>query len=228
MRQNDAEVIFVDDNISTMDPNGEFLLTVMAGYAQADNESRRGNIKWGIQKRVNDGSSFFFKRKCYGYTYDENGEMTIYEPEARVVRWIYKSYLAGNSKVTIQKQLEQAAIPSPTGKEKWCLQSIMDILKNEKYYGAVCVYKTFTSGTVSHKQVKNKGEHEFVWYFDHHAPIVSREESLEVQEEMKRRSNMEVDENGKRTRKRSRYSSANITVSFPAEVNGSPPLSSST
>ena len=41
-----------------------------------------------------------------------NFTIIIDEPEARVVRWIYRSYLSGNSKTTIQKQLAQAGIPS--------------------------------------------------------------------------------------------------------------------
>ena len=214
LKENSVEMIFLDDNVSTMDPNGEFLLSLMASYAQADNESRRLNIKWGMQKRIHDGSSVLFKKKCYGYKNDADGHIIIYEPEARVVRWIYRSYLSGNSKTTIQKQLAQAGIPSPTGNAKWCLKSIMDILENEKYYGAVCVYKSYVQDGFSHKKIRNNGEHELVWCFDHHDPIVSKQDFMAVTEEKKRRTNVETDESGSRVRRKKRFSSANIEVPF--------------
>ena len=223
LKQISVEMIFVDDNISTMDPDGEFLLSLMASFAQADNESRSLNMKWGIQKQVHDGSSVLFKKKCYGYKNDDEGNMVISEQEAQVVRWIYKSYLSGNSKTTIQRQLEEAGIPSPTGREKWCLKSIMDILENEKYYGAVCVYKSFISDSLSHRRVKNDGRHEFIWYFDHHEPIISKQEFMEVMEEKKKRSNFETDENGNRVRRNTRFCSANVTISLPGKDDGCMP-----
>ena len=215
LKQLSVEVIFVDDNISTKDPNGELMLTLLASFAQAENESRSMNIKWSMQKRLHNGNSAWFKKKCYGYKNDSNGDMIVFEPEAQVVRWIYKSYLCGNSKTTIQRQLYDAGIPSPTGKAKWCLKSIMDILENEKYYGAVCVYKSFISDVLSHKKIKNNGEHEFVWCFDNHDPIISKQEFMAVIEEKKRRSNLEIDENGNCVRRKSRFCSANMTVSLP-------------
>ena len=214
MKDNAVEIIFVDDGISSLDPKGELILTLMAALAQADNESRRMNVQWAIEKRLKDGSSALFKKKCYGYTYDENGEMVIKEPEAQVVRSIYKSYLSGNSIFAISKQLEQARILSPTGKKNWCLKSIMDILDNEKYYGAVCVYKSFIAPGTSHKRIHNTGEHELVWCFDHHVPIISYEVYMAVLEEKKRRTNVETDQNGNRIRKKTRFSSTNVQVDF--------------
>ena len=170
MKEHEVEIIFVDENLSTMSSDGEFLLTVLAAFAQADNESRRMNIKWGMQKKVKDGTSPLFRKKCYGYINDENGQMIVYEPEARIVWWIYKSYLSGNSKFTIKRQLEEAGIISLSGNKTWCHKTIMNILSNEKYYGAICIYKTYMSDCIVPERIKNTGEHEFVWWFDHHEP----------------------------------------------------------
>ena len=53
---------------------------------------------------------------------------------------------------------------------------------------------------------------EFVWYFDHHEPIISIKEYLAVVEEKKKRSNVETDENGNCVRRKNRFCSANIPV----------------
>lgn len=98
------------------------MLTLLASFAQADNQSRRMNIKWGMQKKVHDGSSVLFKKKCYGFSVDDNGELVINEREARVVRWIFQRYLNGNSLLSIQRQLEEAGVQSPSGKKEMGLQ----------------------------------------------------------------------------------------------------------
>lgn len=212
MVNNGVEIIFVDENISTATADGDLMLTLMAGFAQADNQSRRMNIKWGMQKKVNDGSSVLFKKKCYGFSVDDKGELVIYEPEARVVRWIFQSYLNGNSLLAIQRQLEEAGVQSPSGKKKWGFKSIDGILRNEKYYGAVCIYKTYMSDAVIPQRIINSGDRELVWWVDHHEPIVSKQMLVDVMEERERRSNYEVDENGVKKRRNRRFSSTDVRI----------------
>lgn len=207
-----VEIIFADDHLSTMGADGELILTIITAIAEADNQSRKQNIQWGIQKRVKNGTSAFFKTKCYGYKINEEGEMVINEPEARIVRWIYKSFLSGNSRSLIQKQLLEAGIPSPSGNEKWCNQSLMNVLTNEKYYGAVCVYKSHLNDRNNNTLPDNQQTHEPVWWFDHHAPIISKKDYLAVQQEINQRCNYYIDENGKRQRKKTRYHSVNVAV----------------
>ena len=62
-----VEVLFADDSISTMAVEGELLLTLLAAFAQEDNRNRRMNVLWGVQKRLKDGTSVLYKRKCYDY-----------------------------------------------------------------------------------------------------------------------------------------------------------------
>ena len=59
-----------------------------------------------------------------------------------------------------------------------------------------------------HKRVKNRGEVARYLLEGSHPPIITREIYDAVQEEMARRSNVEVDEaTGSRTRKKTKYSS---------------------
>ena len=170
------------------------------------------NIKWGMQKKVHDGSSVLFKKKCYGFSVDDNGELVINEREARVVRWIFQSYLNGNSLLAIQRQLEEAGVQSPSSKKKWGFKSIDGILRNEKYYGAVCIYKTYMSDAVIPKRIINDGDRELVWWLDHHEPIISKQVFVDAMEERERRSNYEVDENGKKKRRSRRFTSTGVCI----------------
>lgn len=63
---------------------------------------------------------------------------------------------------------------SPSGKKKWGFKSIDGILRNEKYYGAVCIYKTYMSDAVIPKRIINDGDRKLVWWLDYHEPIISK------------------------------------------------------
>lgn len=52
-------------------------------------------------------------RKCYGYEVGSNGELAMNPEEAKVVRWIFERYLAGDSLGKIASGLEQRASPPP-------------------------------------------------------------------------------------------------------------------
>lgn len=115
----------------------------------------------------------------------------------------------GYSVIGIIKELEQSFTLSPSGKDKWSKHTIEKILRNEKYVGTVTAMKTIT---VQHKRKKNEGEENKYVIEDNHPPIITREIFDAVQEEISRRSNIEVDENGQRTRKKNKYSSKNMLI----------------
>ena len=209
------EVIFRDDNISSMDQQGELVLTLIASIAQEDNQSRRLNIRWGRQRSAENGTSELYRKKCYGYT-TETGILEIHKSEAEVVRIIFSSYLNGSSVHKICRQLESLGISSPGGKKHWCHHTIEKILINEKYYGAVCIGKTFRSDDVTAKLKVNNGERNLVWWFDHHEPIISKEMFTQIAAERSRRSNIELDENGAKRRKSVRYCSPKTDEPLPA------------
>ena len=65
------------------------LISTIEACTQAENETRSDNIKWGIKQRASNGSLGFYRRKCYGYDKDKNGELVINEEQAEVVRLIF-------------------------------------------------------------------------------------------------------------------------------------------
>ena len=126
-------------------------------------------------------------RKCYGYEVGSNGELAVNPEEAKVVRWMFEQYLAGDSLGKIASGLEQQGIPSPTGRPKWNREAINKLLSNEKYTGRVILQKTISTGTV---QIENNGPMERYLYTGSHEAIISDEMFKVVQKEKQKRSNI--------------------------------------
>lgn len=188
-----VRVIFEGNSLDTANTNSDLMVSVIESIAQAENESRSENIRWGIKQRAAQGTSKLYDRKCYGYKHNEDGHLVIDEETAKNVKLIYDLYLSGQSVVSIIKELEKRKILSPTGKEKWCKRTIDVILSNEKYTGDVELLKS--------------GKSEVHYLASGNNPaIISKEVFEAVQIEKVRRSNVVRDENVVK-RKSSKYSS---------------------
>lgn len=188
-----VRVIFEGNSLDTTNTNSDLMVSVIESIAQAENESRSENIKWGIKQRASQGTSKLYDRKCYGYKHDEAGHLVIDEETAKNVKLIYDLYLSDQSVVGIIKELEKRKILSPTGKMKWCKRTIDVMLSNEKYTGDVELLKS------------SKNELHYLASGSHPA-IISKETFEAVQIEKVRRSNVVKDENGSK-RKSEKYSS---------------------
>lgn len=80
-------VIFEQESLDTADTDSDLMISIIESIAQAENESRSDNIKWGIRQRVANGSSkLLYNRKCYGYVHDEEGNLIIDGAQAKNVR----------------------------------------------------------------------------------------------------------------------------------------------
>ena len=190
-----VRVIFEGNSLDTANTSSDLMVAVIESIAQAENESRSENIKWGIKQRAAAGTSKLYDRKCYGYKHDENGHLVIDEEKAKNVKLIFDLYLGGQSVIGIIKELEKQKILSPTGKAKWCKRTIDVMLSNEKYTGDVELLKS--------------GKSEVHYLSSGNNPAIISKKTFEaVQIEKRRRSNVVRDENGKR-RKSKKYSSKN-------------------
>lgn len=49
LKEKNIPVFFEKENVNTMDPKGELLLTIMASLAQQESQSLSQNIKLGLQ-----------------------------------------------------------------------------------------------------------------------------------------------------------------------------------
>jgi len=193
MRDSGVRVIFEQEVLDTADTDNDLMISIIEAVAQAENESRSDNIKWGIKQHAAQGTSKLYNRKCYGYYNDKDGNLAINEAEAKNVRLIFNLYLQGKSVLGIVRELERLGIKSPTGKATWPKRTIDVMLSNEKYIGNV--------------RLLDNGKHSASYLSEDNNPaIISKETFQAVQIEKQHRSNVIKGEEGSR-RKSKKYSS---------------------
>jgi DNA invertase Pin-like site-specific DNA recombinase len=141
-------VIFMNDNINTLDSDAELRLTIMSSIAQEESRKTSERVRWGQKRRMEQG--FAFGSSLFGY-HLKAGKFTINEDEAKVVRLIYELYLSGLGAGLIGKELENRGISSPNGHVRWQSVVVLSILKNEKYNGTLKQRKRITPDYLSHK-----------------------------------------------------------------------------
>lgn len=183
-------VFFEEDNLNSRSPESELIITIQSGIAQGENLNLSENIKWGIRRKLENGSSPIYDRPCYGYRADEN-ELVAVPEEAVVVRRIFAMYLCGLSILKIKAVLEAEGILSPAGKNIWSKRTIDIILSNKKYCGLSVV----------------KSGKAFYEIDNHHEPVISLEVFKRAQVTKAERTNIEIGEDGKKLRKRTKFTS---------------------
>ena len=181
-------VIFENENINTMKADTEIIITMLAGFAQAQSESISQNVRWGKRQSFKSGKVSFQHSRIYGYERGENDKPRVIPEQAAVVRRIFQSYLAGSSVPDIKRMLESEGIAAAGGKPQWSVGALQYMLRNEKYCGDALLQKTFVENCISKKTRKNNGELPKYLVQNHHEAIIDRTLFEKVQAEIARRA----------------------------------------
>ncbi|AFV11019.1 resolvase [Thermacetogenium phaeum DSM 12270] len=181
-------VIFENENINTMKADTEIIITMLAGFAQAQSESISQNVRWGKRQAFKSGKVSFQYSRIYGYERGENDKPRVVPEQAAVVRRIFQSYLAGSSVPDIKRMLEAEGIVAAEGKPQWSVGALQYMLRNEKYCGDALLQKTFVENCISKKTRKNNGELPKYLVQNHHEAIIDRTLFEKVQAEIARRA----------------------------------------
>lgn len=191
-------VYFENENIDTLTPGGEVLITILAAMAEQESRTMSTNIKWTYQKKFKNGEVILNTGLMLGYSKagrkDEEGKeiYIINEPEAEIVRRIYREYLAGITVTRITRGLEADGIPTKLGKKKWSPKVIMSIITNEKYTGDAILGKTFKPDVLSKYRQKNTGQAPMYYAEGTHPAIIDKEMFEMGKVEIQRRKDEQV------------------------------------
>lgn len=179
-------VLFVNDGISTLEPDAELRLSIMGSMAQEESRKTSSRVKWGQTRRMEQG--VVFGRSLLGYDV-KDGHLTVDPEGAEVVRLIFHKYGVEKKGTTvIARELREEGYKTYRGSTKWSNSHIVKILKNEKYVGDLVQKKTITPDYLTHDKKYNHGEEEMVVISNHHEPIIDRELWDVVQAELKKRN----------------------------------------
>ncbi len=172
LKKHGVGVIFMNDNINTLDGDAELRLAIMSSIAQEESRKTSERVKWGQKRQMEQG--VVFGRSMLGYDV-KGGKMYINEEGAKIVRLIFHKFVKeGKGTHVIARELREEGI-APMRVKEWQNTVILRVIRNEKYCGDLVQKKTYTPDFLSHEKKYNRGQEEFVIIKDHHEPIVSRE-----------------------------------------------------
>lgn len=178
---------FEKEDMHSISPDGELLLTLLAMYAEEEARSVSENQKWRIKKRFEKGEPWV--GKMLGYRLVDR-ELKVVPDEANTVRRIFNMYLSGMGLSKIASILTREQVPTKNGGEKWSKYSVGIILQNEKYTGNMILQKTYNDDFRTKNKVINHGERRRYFVENSHDAIIDNELFEAAQEERERRKSL--------------------------------------
>ena len=182
-----VSIHFEKENIDTETLTTELMVNISSSLAQEESISISQNQRMSYQRRMERGE-FITCKAPFGYRMRDGKNLEIYEPEANVVREIYRLYLIGESTADIAAMVSRMGMQTRDGHATWNSNAINYILRNEKYIGDALCQKKLTTDIFPYVKKRNAGEKD-QYYVDHTHPAIIPKETYDlVQELMKSRS----------------------------------------
>ncbi len=180
-----VDIFFETENMHSSDPTCEMIFTLMSSMAQEESRNISKNVSWGVRERMKQGSVTMAYKSFLGYRKGEDGKPEIDPEEAKIIRKIFQMCLDGYTLRNIAGWLEDNSIKTPKGNTKWSVQTVKNILSNEKYKGDCLRQKTYTVDYLTKKKKKNNGELAQYYIENSHPAIIDRTTFELVQEELR-------------------------------------------
>ena len=176
-----VEVYFVEDNIWTMDGDGELRLTIMATLAQEESRKVSERVKAG-QYVSREKGTLYGSGNILGY--DRVGDTyVINEAQAETVRMIFDMYLnEGLGTGKIAQRLTELGRLNASGLNKWSHGVISRILNNQTYMGVIAYGKSFSNNYLEQKRINNRDKSTYIYREGKFPAIVSQEDWHRAQE----------------------------------------------
>ena len=128
-------VFFLNDNICTLDNDGEFRLTIMASVAQEESRKISERTRWGQLQAMRRGVAFG-NDSIYGYRLLD-GVLTPQPGQAQVIRRVDRAFLQeGKGAHTIARELTEAGVPPPLRPQgRWAPAMVLRLLRYARETG---------------------------------------------------------------------------------------------
>lgn len=179
-----VDVYFEEENIHSISTEGEFMLTILASYAQEESRSASENQKWRIKKNFEEGKPW--SSTLLGYR-NVNGRFEIVPGEADTIRLIFDLYLQGMGAKVISDQLNAMGLKTRRGYQ-WGSSQVLTVLSNYTYTGNLLQQRFYRENHITKKRVKNTGEKPMYHATGTHEAIIDLDTFNQVQEEIRRRA----------------------------------------
>ena len=149
-------VFFEKENIDTAKLTDEMMITIMGGLAQEESTSISQNMRWSVQKRMQNGT---YKNATPPFGFKKvNGNLEIEENQASIVRQIFEWYISGYGLKAIADKLNAMNLPGSKQAVLWKADNIRYMLKNDRYIGNAMFQKSYVTETLPYIKKRNYGE----------------------------------------------------------------------
>lgn len=126
-------VYFLDNNLSTLDPDADDRIVRGLADAQTESRSKSRNVQFGIRRSQKKGK--WTVMPAYGYDkVDGMLQPNIFEL-CVVMDIAYLFYKESYGGKRIKNYLEDAGVKTKTGLEKWSIEAILNIISNPIFAG---------------------------------------------------------------------------------------------
>ena len=131
LRDNGVRVLAAMENLRD-DPTGRLMESVLEGFAQYFSEELKQKVVRGMR---NNAEKAMVIGPCpFGLCKGPDGKYAIVEPEAEVIREIYRRVALGEAFADIYRDLNERGIKTKKGRD-WDRSSFNQLLHNQKYVG---------------------------------------------------------------------------------------------
>lgn len=176
LKEYGIEVYFVEDNIWTMDGDGELRLTIMATLAQEESRKISERVRAG-QKISRDKGVLYGSGNILGYDRDKvKGTYVINEEQAETVRMIYDMYSSGKGISQIRDEMIRRKRKDSSGLVRLENSKISRILHNSTYKGYPAYLKSRRNNFLDQKIIINRDEDTYLYVKGDFEPIISEEQ----------------------------------------------------
>jgi site-specific DNA recombinase len=186
-QKNNIELLFVTEPLDNS-PEGQLIQFVKGYAAQIEREkirerTVRGKHMRAVQGKLPQGTG----KGIYGYRYDKTvGRRVVVQPEADVIRRMFRMAASGCSIHGIAKQLTNEGVPS-FGGGRWHPLTVRRMLMNYVYTGRTYYGRTKRIPLGGRKRkVEEKPSSEWILIPDATPAIISIDEFNATQEELKK------------------------------------------
>ncbi len=166
-----VDVYFEEQNIHSLSSDGELMLSILASYAQEESYSASENKKWQMRRDFEQGKIGGIV--MLGYRRTSEGSLEIIPEESEIVKLIFNSYLSGMGKLAIANQLNEQGVLTKNGNQ-WGPESVLRILKNEKYTGTMILQKFYSENHITKRKMTNEGQLQKYIIDESHLAIIEK------------------------------------------------------
>lgn len=172
-------VFFETENLSSLNDDTSLGLSFQATMAEEESHNKSRSMETSLRMRLDHGLPL--TPELLGFMHDSEGHLTVNPETANIPKLIFYMYLYGYSTKQIADALTYLGKKTYLGNTKWSANSVVRIMRNERYCGDVFTRKTFTQSYRTHLSIKNRGERPRTLYKNEHEGIISRDDFIAVQ-----------------------------------------------